>query len=696
MDLKKIPSITKEGIRILEKYGINSVEGFVRSFKRKHQLKKFHDSFPRHCIVSYKSLIQWHSESKTLIRSKNHFSVLTTFLSLFPQFQLLRFGIIGFILFILFLLFFYYDEINHFNKVFYYWESKSNKEVSDVILNSNLSQHNNIFIAKFEQLGNSNFDPSERIYIELNSLIEAFSFLKKYNTVPLWKNKESIEVNEENARMILSKFNNSFVVYGNYNDDTIRVSIDSNSIISIPEMKNFFHPVRDKFLEFPVSELSSSSIKFYMLNIWGILESLNNKRNAEGFLESFSNKRNAESLFKESLKIADKYNIKNEYKSDVCYRLANIYFSTGEQDLVLEYLNRSIDYNDRNSYAYGDRAFYYILKKNYEMAIKDCLKALEIEPKSMDSLMNIINCYSIVGNVTGETKYRKKWFDYYYGTFNLGPDIIGEGNANALIVNYEKLEMYGEAINIAEKMIKSSNDDSKWNLILSLMYKKKLDWDKSLYYLESVKVDKENQLTVSEIKFYCYFYLDEFEKALDELKKIVEFDESQQLNLLIYAYQLLLKHDYYLRFKSNNNQNNSIDKSENFVKFPFYALKSLEEYSKRNSNDYRTLNAKAFCLCNIYFLNNDMTNFKKSISLFEESNKINENIVALHNLIYLYELIGDKQKSNQILVEYRKKYPKSKLPLGILLLIDNRTKLQNWYNPKSNLLLLVLNINLTQ
>jgi tetratricopeptide (TPR) repeat protein len=88
-------------------------------------------------------------------------------------------------------------------------------------------------------------------------------------------------------------------------------------------------------------------------------------------------------------------------------RLSLIYLVQGQYDQAITDYNKAIEINPRYAEAYNNRGGTYSQIGQYDQAISDCTKAIEINPRYADAYNNRGNAYRCKG------EYDKAWADVY-------------------------------------------------------------------------------------------------------------------------------------------------------------------------------------------------------------------------------------------------------------------------------------------
>ena len=83
----------------------------------------------------------------------------------------------------------------------------------------------------------------------------------------------------------------------------------------------------------------------------------------------------------------------------------NAYFIEGQYDQAISDYNKALEINPRNANAYSNRGNVYYHKGQYDQAISDYNKALEINPRFAKAYSNRASAYKSIG------QYDKAWED---------------------------------------------------------------------------------------------------------------------------------------------------------------------------------------------------------------------------------------------------------------------------------------------
>ena len=116
---------------------------------------------------------------------------------------------------------------------------------------------------------------------------------------------------------------------------------------------------------------------------------------------------------------------------------SNEFYSSGDCDNALKYVNKAIRINDKNEVAYNNRATFYLCFNEIDLALDDINKAIELNGNYFQAYRNRANLY-----------YRKGYYEkalkdlqiVYENNFKL------ENTIKFLIITNESMGRYSEEI----------------------------------------------------------------------------------------------------------------------------------------------------------------------------------------------------------------------------------------------------------
>jgi len=153
------------------------------------------------------------------------------------------------------------------------------------------------------------------------------------------------------------------------------------------------------------------------------------------------------------------------------------YAEKGDYEKAISDFTKAIELSPENSETYNNRGFAYMNKGYYDEALADFNKAIEINPK-----------YSKAYNNRGLSYYNKKLYDEAISDFNkaieLDPKYSKAYNNRGL--TYKEKGIYDKALadyNIALKLA-PDNPRISWNI--AIIYCEYKQWDKAIQYINRV------------------------------------------------------------------------------------------------------------------------------------------------------------------------------------------------------------------
>lgn len=112
-------------------------------------------------------------------------------------------------------------------------------------------------------------------------------------------------------------------------------------------------------------------------------------------------------LPKEAIRVYEQLTAYDPCHSTACSNLGLLYKSNGEPEKALQQFSRAIDFGRDNYYAYNNRASCYFDMEQYEQAIADAKKALEVKSGGREAAGLLAIIYAILDNEEEYKKYYK-------------------------------------------------------------------------------------------------------------------------------------------------------------------------------------------------------------------------------------------------------------------------------------------------
>ena len=292
---------------------------------------------------------------------------------------------------------------------------------------------------------------------------------------------------------------------------------------------------------------------------------------------------------------------------------------------------------------------YYNLK-NYEMAIENFNKSIDINSGNIDSYNGIGLSYYYLGE-------KEKALIYLNKVLDIDPSY---NNAYETLFNiYFDLEEYDNALYLADKILKlKPNSFKHYDKLITICFNNS-KYDKVIEYshkIQNKSADVYNMLAVS------YYHLKDYDNACLYYNKLIEMDKSSFYlynNLAIIYY---LKKDYYLLLNTYSRYIDNFDlNNDNFASYNVFLLsytllkkniisyddflslfekslnKSIEHYNIHNKYDGRSL---------YKYMTYDTNSLKLIFESKIESNNLYDMLTNLmeHNKLKSIKTIIDKIK----------------------------------------------------
>ena len=212
----------------------------------------------------------------------------------------------------------------------------------------------------------------------------------------------------------------------------------------------------------------------------------------------------------------------------------------GNFELTAAELDNDIDRQIGQFTTYSTEALkYYITARRYHMeaeslkAIEFYKKAIDIDNEFASAYRGMAACYARLQFSSERLKYIKKALEFR--------DRLSEKEFyHAQGILYTQTEKtYDKAIEANKKLIELYPDDITGYHSLALIYKNLNEWDKSLEYFNiSVQIDSENFFPYGNIQA-LYRRMGLYEKAIDAVKVIPNFEEDAFSNRALALLHLL-------------------------------------------------------------------------------------------------------------------------------------------------------------
>ena len=205
-------------------------------------------------------------------------------------------------------------------------------------------------------------------------------------------------------------------------------------------------------------------------------------------------------------------------------KLGDMYQTTKNYSLALENYNKAIEilpktFTDHRPLAYNSRAKLYIELGEFNKALADCDKGLELAAASQGNKTDIAFL-----NSTKRAATEKKTFADKYGNIDITNAAALIERANKYSIGKPELALkdYMRAISIAPEIL-SAHEKTIVTYILFLD-----DKNLALDYLNKFLEINPNSLALHNLRGWVYEQLGDFEKALADYDKALELDQNYE------------------------------------------------------------------------------------------------------------------------------------------------------------------------
>ena len=240
------------------------------------------------------------------------------------------------------------------------------------------------------------------------------------------------------------------------------------------------------------------------------------------------------------IKIKHNHELKGYYSDKVyneatgySYR-ARVYLHQENYNAAVKDHSKAIELDPKNSWHYDDRAFFYKKIKNYDAAAKDYSKAIELDPKNRIHYKRRAELYKEIKNYEAAIKDYKK-------AIELDPDIVNHiGNLydNHLAI-YKETKNYDAAVKDYTEMINRypKNKNPYW--YRGWVYIKLQKYDEAIVdYTKVIELNPKDPSAYLN-RGVAYESLKNYEQAIKDYTKAIECYEQA----FIKYYNMAIKHN---------------------------------------------------------------------------------------------------------------------------------------------------------
>jgi uncharacterized protein (TIGR02466 family) len=295
--------------------------------------------------------------------------------------------------------------------------------------------------------------------------------------------------------------------------------------------------------------------------------------------------------------------------------------------------------DDKNDLVYANLAFAFLELDNFDKAIENFKKALEINANSFQYHFELGKIYikkDVIPNAI--TSLEKSL-------------VINSDNTKAsiLLVGCYSQMSNPIAITLMERVVSSHSENTDYMRIISNLYRQFHDYNNSIKYLDSYLSLIPDDVLALYDKGLCYYGLRDFNLAETYFMKSTEIDPDFQPNWLA------LGQTYYLQYKFKEAIEvllwshglepkdivtlNQLADSYLASNQKDLAFEYIEKSLALDDGNISTLCTKASLLLNVYNLSESESLYKKAIELDENSHEAHFGLGAL------YSFMNNKKKS---------------------------------------------------
>jgi tetratricopeptide (TPR) repeat protein len=256
------------------------------------------------------------------------------------------------------------------------------------------------------------------------------------------------------------------------------------------------------------------------------------------------------------------------------------FYSSGDCDNALKYVNKAIRINDKNEVAYNNRATFYLCFNEIDLALDDINKAIELNGNYFQAYRNRANLY-----------YRKGYYEkalkdlqiVYENNFKL------ESTIKFLIFTTESMGKYSEVLTYCNEFLGKYNDSSIY-LNRAVSYLELSDFQKSISDINTYKAYNPDDININVVLGKIYNRQEKHSEAINFYKKGLEkypenFDLLYNLGFSFFQLNEYDSAYYYSNLALQTQKNNLI----------YYQLARIEEFKKNYNSSIEYLN-KAIAL----------------------------------------------------------------------------------------------------
>lgn len=186
------------------------------------------------------------------------------------------------------------------------------------------------------------------------------------------------------------------------------------------------------------------------------------------------------------------------------------YIKEGNKIEAFKWLNKTLELDGTDIKAYVLKARVYSILKEFDLAIENVEKAIELDPFNSD-------LYIQLGDIHVLRNHNYRAIPVFLKAYKLTNDAF---IARSIGFSYFKIKKYEDAksyLKIAD--VDSDGSDLQVNIHLGDIYRFQNKMDSSLSYynsaLEILIPDNDSKYSILQSKAECYYYLNDFEKSIE-------------------------------------------------------------------------------------------------------------------------------------------------------------------------------------